>query len=90
MASKAYRQDYQKAREAAYRYASNPFEEGTRIWRLCEKARQQKSIFDAMDDEMEAVYGPIGTKRAVVDNDPGSFLSKDSRPAIVDNIVHPA
>lgn len=73
MASKAYREDYQAAREAAYRYANNPFDEGSRRWRMCEKARFQKSIMDTMDEDMEAIYGPIGTKRPVVVNAPGSF-----------------
>lgn len=73
MASKSYREDYNMAREAAYRYENNPFEPNSRRWRLCEKARHQKSIMDMMDEEMEAVYGPIGTKRPVVANVPGSF-----------------
>lgn len=73
MASKAYRQDQQKAREAAYKYRHNPFEQGTRVWRLCEKWRSWKSVMDDMDEEMEAVYGPIGTKRPVVENVPGSM-----------------
>jgi hypothetical protein len=73
VASNAYRQDYEQAREAAYRYRHNPFDEGTRVWRLCEKARQWKSVMDDMDDEMEAVYGPLGVKRPVIDNVPGSF-----------------
>ncbi|WP_327209927.1 hypothetical protein [Rhizobium leguminosarum] len=95
MASKAYRQDYERAREAAYRYRHNPFEEGTRVWRLCEKARHWKSVMDDMDDEMEAVYGPFATKRPVIENMPGRFSPavaqvKDSIAAIVDNCANPA
>lgn len=69
----AYRADREAARDAAYRYRHNPFEEGTRRWKLCEKARAQKAIMDGMDGEMEEIYGPIGVKRPVIDNIPGTF-----------------
>jgi hypothetical protein len=71
--SAAYRADREAAREAAYRYKHNPFEEGTRRWKLCEKARAHKAMMDFWDDEMEAVYGSFGTKRSVIDNIPGTF-----------------
>lgn len=78
MASKAYRADYDAARVAAYKFENNPFEEGTRRWRMCEKARRQKSIMDDLDDEMVAVYGPIGVKKVLIQNEPGS-----TRPALM-------
>jgi hypothetical protein len=71
--SAAYRADLAAAKEAAYRYVHNPFEEGTRAWRLCEKARARKATMDFLFDEMEEVYGPIGTKKPVIDNIPGTF-----------------
>jgi hypothetical protein len=71
--SAAYRADREAAREAAYRYRHNPFEEGTRRWKLCERARAHKATMDWIFDEMEEVYGSIGTKRPVIDNIPGTF-----------------
>jgi hypothetical protein len=71
--SAAYRADLAAAKEAAYKYVHNPFEEDTRVWRLCEKARAHKATMDWMFDEMEEVYGPIGTKKPVIDNIPGTF-----------------
>jgi hypothetical protein len=71
--SAAYRADLAAAKEAAYKYVHNPFEEGTRVWKLCEKARAHKATMDWMFDEMEEVYGPIGTKKPVINNIPGTF-----------------
>lgn len=73
MASKLYRADAIAAKAAAYRYAHNPFEAGTRRHRLCKKAREHKAQMDAMDDDLEAVYGPLGVKRDVIQNVPGTM-----------------
>lgn len=79
--SAAYRADLAAAREAAYKYAHNPFEEGTRVWMMCEKARAHKATWDFIFDDMEEVYGPAGTKRSVIDNIPGSFaVATEARP----------
>ncbi len=51
--SAAYKADMEAAKEAAYRYVNNPFEEVTRRHRLCEKARAHKSMMDMIFDEME-------------------------------------
>lgn len=71
--SSAYKADLAAAKEAAYQYAHNPFEEGTRAWKMCEKSRAHKAAMDSILDELEAVYGPAGTRRPVIGNVPGSF-----------------
>lgn len=69
----AYKADLAAAKEAAYKYVHNPFEEGTRVWRICEKARAHKATMDFLFDEMEEVYGSIGVKKPVINNIPGTF-----------------
>lgn len=69
----AYKADRAAAKEAAYRYDHNPFEEGTRVWKLCEKARAHKATMDFLLDDLEQVYGPVGTPRPTIPNAPGSF-----------------
>jgi hypothetical protein len=71
--SAAYRADRAAARDAAYKYVHNPFEEGTRLHRLCENARRHKQTMDFLFDEMEEIYGPAGVKKPVIDNIPGTF-----------------
>lgn len=71
--SAAYKADLAAAKDAAYKYVHNPFEEGTRVWKMCEKARAHKATWDFIFDEMEEVYGPTGTRRPVIDNIPGTF-----------------
>lgn len=73
----AYKADVNAAKVAAYRYVNNPFEEGTRRHRLCEKARAHKATMDWIFEDMEEVYGSIGTKKPVIDNQPGSTLGKE-------------
>lgn len=72
----AYKADMEAAKEAAYRYVNNPFEEGTRRHKLCEKARAHKAYMDAMFEDLEEVYGYIGEKRPVINNLPGSTKGK--------------
>jgi hypothetical protein len=67
------RADLAAANEAAYKYVHNPFEEGTRIWKMCEKARARKASMDLLFDEMEEIYGPAGIKKPVINNIPGTF-----------------
>jgi hypothetical protein len=68
-----YRADLQEARQSAYRYVHNPYEEGTRLWKLCENARRHKQTMDFMFEEMEEIYGPAGVKKPVINNIPGTF-----------------
>lgn len=68
-----YRLDLREARESAYRYANNPYEEGSRLHRLCENARRHKQTMDFLFEEMEEIYGPAGVKKPVINNIPGSF-----------------
>ncbi len=69
----AYRADRAAAREAAYKYVHNPFEEGTRLHKLCENARRHKATMDFMFEEMEEIYGPAGVKKPVINNIPSTF-----------------
>lgn len=69
----SYRHDRQLAREAAYKYANNPFEDGTRLARLYEKEKIAKLKIDSMFDDLETVYGSLGTKKQLIDNVPGTF-----------------
>ena len=74
--SAAYKADLSAARDAAYRFTNNPFEKDTRRWRLCEKARAHKNNMDVLFDDLEEVYGYIGEKRPVINNDPGSMKAR--------------
>ena len=74
--SPAYRADATAAKDAAYRYVNNPFPLGSRRWRLFNKAQAHKQNMDALFDEMEAVYGPIGTPRPLINNAPGMLKSE--------------
>lgn len=55
--------DRKAAKAAAYREASNPFPEGTRLHRYFIKARQHIANMDAAFRDLEQVYGTIGHKR---------------------------
>lgn len=79
MASKAYRRDQKIAKDAAYTYANNPFEDGTRLHRICESMRRHKANMDTLEEDLIAVYGPIGTPRKLIQNEPGSFKPAPTR-----------
>ncbi|WP_315921597.1 hypothetical protein [Mesorhizobium sp. SP-1A] len=74
--SAAYYTERAQAREAAYKYVNNPYPEGSRQARFFEKAKQHKASTDAHFDDMEEIYGTIGTKKPVIDNVPNSFSPK--------------
>jgi len=65
--------DRRQAREASYRYLNNPYPEGSRLARYFDKAKQHKENMDAQFDELEDVYGTIGTPKALIANIPNSF-----------------
>jgi hypothetical protein len=56
MPSKAYRRDREEARKAAYAQDHNPFKEGTRLWKMCEKIRRLRAAMNDLEDEMTAAY----------------------------------
>lgn len=60
------RQDRKEAREAAYKYKANPYPEGSRKAKYFIKWKQHIEHMDARFDELEAVYGPLGTKRELI------------------------
>lgn len=71
--SAAYYAERAQAREAAYKYVNNPYPEGTRLARFFDKAKQHKATMDAHFDDLEEVYGFIGTEKPIIDNEPNSF-----------------
>lgn len=66
--SPAYYAERAEARDAAYKYVNNPYPEGSRQARFFDKAKQHKSTMDAHFDDLEEVYGSIGTKKPAIDN----------------------
>lgn len=72
MGSKAYQRDSQDAREAAYTYVNNPFEKDSRCARLFDKWKQQKALYDSIDEDMEEIYGQFAVRKQLINNIPGS------------------
>ena len=57
-------QDRREAKAAAYRSATNPFPDGTRLHRYFIKARQHHDYMEDCFRDLEQVYGTIGTRRS--------------------------
>lgn len=74
--SPAYKADKAAAVKAAYKYSNNPFEEGSRRYRMFEKAQAHKHNMDMLFEDYETVYGFIGVKREIINNKPGTFKRK--------------
>jgi len=66
--SPAYKADKAAATEAELHLKNNPFEPDTRRHRLFEARRLHSIRMDSRFEELEAVYGPMGTPRVKQDN----------------------
>jgi len=71
--SAAYYTERAQAREAAYKYVNNPYPEGSRQASFFDKAKAHKSAMDVHFDDFEDVYGFVGMKKKLIDNEPNSF-----------------
>lgn len=66
--SPAYKADKAAATEAELRLKNNPFEPGSRRHRMFEARRSHSNQMDSRFEELEAVYGSMGTPRIKEDN----------------------
>lgn len=66
--SPAYKADKAAATEAEQRLKNNPFEPGTRRFKMFETRRIHSNRMDSRFEELEAVYGSLGTPRSKLDN----------------------
>lgn len=62
MMSAAKKADRLAAQRAAYKGPTNPFKEGSRLYRYFIKARQHFENMEAIFRDLESVYGHIGTR----------------------------
>ena len=66
--SDAYKADKEAAHDAEMHLQNNPFEPGTRRHRMFEKRRRYSDNINQRFEELETVYGSIGTPRIKKNN----------------------
>jgi hypothetical protein len=79
--SPAYKADKAAATEAETRLKNNPFEPNTRRHRMFEVRRNHSIQMDSRFEELEAVYGSLGTPRVKQDNPPWAENRTDAQNA---------
>lgn len=77
----AYKADKAAATEAEQRLKNNPFEPGTRRFKMFETRRSHSTHMDSRFEELEAVYGSLGSPREKLNNPTWADSNPKNGPA---------